>query len=358
MCNNGKESDGLLSVVIPYYNGYDFIFKMIADLLRIRQLKEIIIVDDGSPDNRTDDLKEAFKEEKKIAVYRKENGGIADARNFGMGLTTGEYILFVDQDDKVVPETMDEAVKVLHEQNCNCALWSTNKVLNEEKTKPVCCVKTSGKVEQRIIYNEFIRTFLFFEPNEWITFAGHVWGGLFRTSFLVKNKIGFNRFVNYEDDYLFMLLVLLNSDSICLIKEIGYYWNVHETSYSHKQHYISDLQSKQERLVSYICKELRDYKISEEIICKFELKHMQEIPIKDIYNRCINHETLINIYHATKILMMKDRNKYKYNCPCAQDSRYYIVAYYLLRYRMCFGAVLLCKYMYHKNKRIRKSKLE
>lgn len=358
MYNEGKDSDGLLSVVIPYYNGYDFVFQMVADLLKIRQLKEIIIVDDGSPNNRTNDLKEAFREEKKISVYRKENGGIADARNFGLGLATGQYILFVDQDDKIVPETVDETLQMIVVQQSDCALWSTKKLSDKDIIQPLCSVNSDCKVGRNVIRNEFIKTLLFYEPNEWITCAGQAWGGIFKTSFLKENGIEFIKFVNYEDDLIFTLLWLLNSDYISLNKSIGYYWNVRDASYSHSLHYISDLAEKHERLNSYICRKLREYKITEEITQKFELLRMQQIPVRDIYNRCINHETITSICHTTKALMKEARDKYKYHCSCAQDSRYYKIAFYLLRYRMYLGAVLLCKYMYNKNNRIRKSRLE
>lgn len=355
MYNEGKDSDGLLSVVIPYYNGYDFVFQMVADLLRIRQLKEIIIVDDGSPDNRTNDLKEAFREEKKVSVYRKENGGIADARNFGLGLASGQYVLFVDQDDKIVPETVDETLEMIIVQQSDCALWSTKKISDNGIIKPLCSVKSDCTVGRNVIRNEFIKTLLFFKPNEWITCAGQAWGGIFKTSFLKENGIEFIRFVNYEDDLIFTLLLLLNSDNISLNNRIGYYWNVRDASYSHTLHYISDLAEKYERLYSYICAKLRKYEITEEITQKYELLSMQQIPVRDIYNRCINHETTMSIRHTTKALMKEGRDKYKYHCSCAQNNRYYKVAYYLLRYRIYLGAVLLCKYIYNKNVRMKKT---
>ena len=358
MYNDGKESGGLLSAVIPYYNGYDFVFNMVADLLRIRLLKEIIIVDDGSPDNRTNVLRKAFQEEKKISIYRKDNGGIADARNFGMGLATGQFILFVDQDDKIVPETVDETLRIMRDHNSDCALWSTKRVYDKGIIKALCCVKSDCIVDERIIRNDFIRALVFYKPNDWITCARHVWGGVYKLTFLKENRIKFKKFVNYEDDLVFTLLVFLNSSSISLNKKTGYYWNIRGTSYSHTLRYICDLANKYEQLYVYICKKLREYNISEEITRDFERLSMQQIPVRDIYNRCINHETIMSICHATRSLMVKGREKYKYNDPCAQDNRYYKVAYYLLRYRMYWGAVLLCKYMYYKNSRIGKTKSE
>ena len=351
---DSKDADGLLSVVIPYYNGYEFIFELVADILRIRQLKEIIIVDDGSPDNRTDDLREAFLKEKKVSVYRKENGGVADARNFGMGFAAGQFILFVDQDDKIVPETVDETLQMIVVQQSDCALWSTKRVSDNGIIEPKCSIKSNCKVDRNIICNDFMKTLLFNIPNDWISFAGQVWGGIYKKSFLKDNGINFIRFVDYEDDLIFSLLVFLNSENICLNKNIGYLWNIRNNSYSHTLHYIYDLANKYEQLYSYICTKMREKRIKEEITQEFELLSMQQIPVRDIYNRCINHETVINICHEIKRLMKDGKDRYKYCYPCAQGKRrYFKVSYYLLRYKFYLGAVLLCKYIYNKNNRTR-----
>lgn len=93
------ESD-LISVIVPVYNVEKYLEKCINSIINQTYKKlEIILVDDGSTDNSGKMCDDFAKKDKRIKVIHKENGGLSDARNFGIDVAVGKYIAFVDSDD-------------------------------------------------------------------------------------------------------------------------------------------------------------------------------------------------------------------------------------------------------------------
>ena len=102
----------LLSVTIPSYNSHEYMEKAIKSALVGGDDIEILVVDDGSSDNT---LEIALKYEKAypgiVRAIHKENGGLSSARNAGLDIARGEYIVFVDSDDTVEPTMIADAVQ-------------------------------------------------------------------------------------------------------------------------------------------------------------------------------------------------------------------------------------------------------
>ena len=91
-----------VSVILPVYNSKLYIEKTIKCILN-QKLKEfeLIIIDDGSTDGSGKICDEISKRDKRVKVFHKTNGGICNARNYGLSVAKGEYIAFLDHDDLV-----------------------------------------------------------------------------------------------------------------------------------------------------------------------------------------------------------------------------------------------------------------
>lgn len=90
----------LISVIVPVYNVEKYLEKCIDSIInQTYENLEIILVDDGSPDNCPVICDEYAKKDERIVVIHKENAGVSSARNFGLDIAKGEYISFVDSDD-------------------------------------------------------------------------------------------------------------------------------------------------------------------------------------------------------------------------------------------------------------------
>lgn len=112
----------LISVIVPVYNVEAYLDKCISSIVNqtYRNL-EIILVDDGSPDN-CPAMCDAWKEkDSQIVVLHKENGGLSDARNAGMGAAHGEFISFIDGDDWIEPRFFEILQHELEAQNADVA---------------------------------------------------------------------------------------------------------------------------------------------------------------------------------------------------------------------------------------------
>ena len=92
----------LISVIIPVYNVADFVKDCVLSVINQTYMNlEIILVDDGSTDMSGRICDDLTEKDERIVVYHKENGGLSDARNYGLDRYHGEYITFIDSDDLV-----------------------------------------------------------------------------------------------------------------------------------------------------------------------------------------------------------------------------------------------------------------
>ena len=136
-----------ISVIVPIYNVEKYLNQCIDSIINQTYKNiEIILVDDCSKDNSGKIADEYAKKDTRIKVLHKENGGLSSARNAGMNIATGEYLMFVDSDDylfenscqvlfeKIEKETADYVIGNYINCNENGTLWKTP-IFNNEKYK-------------------------------------------------------------------------------------------------------------------------------------------------------------------------------------------------------------------------------
>lgn len=104
----------LISVIVPIYKVERYLNKCVDSILNQTFTDfELILVDDGSPDNCGRICDEYAEKDNRIHVIHKENGGLSDARNAGLNYATGEYIVFVDSDDFIEPDLLEKAYSTI-----------------------------------------------------------------------------------------------------------------------------------------------------------------------------------------------------------------------------------------------------
>ncbi len=112
----------LVSVIVPVYKVEEYLEECIASIVsQTYQNLEIILVDDGSPDNCPWMCDEWANRDSRIKVIHKENGGLSDARNAGIDICTGAYIAFVDSDDYIKPDMIQKLYAALIRENADIA---------------------------------------------------------------------------------------------------------------------------------------------------------------------------------------------------------------------------------------------
>ena len=103
-----------LSVIVPIYNVEAYLRRCVDSILAQTFTDyELILVDDGSPDNCGEICEEYAGTDDRIRVIHKENGGLSDARNAGLDVATGAYVGFVDSDDYIHPNMYQRLIDLM-----------------------------------------------------------------------------------------------------------------------------------------------------------------------------------------------------------------------------------------------------
>lgn len=203
----------LISVIIPVYNVDKYLYKCIKSITEQSYEKlEIILIDDGSNDNCPLICDKWQEKDKRIIVKHIKNSGVSHARNVGLKVCTGEYILFVDGDDFVDENMISILYKKIASNNadiavCNYYIYKNSLDYFEQKERI--------KIKEIMNDDEFIN-YLF----SCIAICGFVWNKLYRReSILGANKIIFDENINMLEDLLFNCEVSKNIKKVCYIKE-------------------------------------------------------------------------------------------------------------------------------------------
>ncbi|MEQ9824865.1 MAG: glycosyltransferase family 2 protein [Puniceicoccaceae bacterium] len=110
----------LVSVIVPCFNyGEQLECSVTSALSQSYPLLEVIIIDDGSTDSTPEVASQLALKDSRVRVHHQSNQGVAAARNCGMKLAKGEWILFLDADDELFPEYLSKTVSVIVEQGCD-----------------------------------------------------------------------------------------------------------------------------------------------------------------------------------------------------------------------------------------------
>ena len=258
----------ILSVIIPIYNGAKFVEKLVENIETVNAVLEkqieILLINDGSTDNSSELCQQMVSKYANVNAFNKKNGGISSARNVGLANAHGKYVTFCDQDDIVV-HGYAPFIKILQDNECDI-LIANNATQNQDgHEQHMGELITENEICDKEKINYLVRLLsggtYCYEGNNlnqyFSNFPPTVWNCLFRKDVIDRNGIHFRSFVDYEDDWIFLIDNLLGSEKIFLSKDHFYCWTVNPESESHSHKYIPDLCVKLKPLMDYHCDVLR-----------------------------------------------------------------------------------------------------
>ncbi|MGV0939601.1 glycosyltransferase family 2 protein [Empedobacter sp. ULE_I140] len=203
----------LISVIVPCYNQSIYMDECLQSVLnQTYQNWECIIVNDGSPDNTEEVALRWVEKDTRFIYLKKENGGLSSARNAGIEKAKGEWIQFLDCDDKIDHNKFLDASIFFH---TNDILISNYQLFEEDKILNDYCVF----IDEMISYE----TILF---NWDLKFSIPIHCGLFRCN-IISN---FNEDLKAKEDWFFWLETLKTSPKIMMINKRQAYYRVHSES--------------------------------------------------------------------------------------------------------------------------------
>ena len=262
----------LISVIIPIYNVEKYLGKCL-DSVENQKYKsiEVILVNDGSTDRSEEIAIRYQKKYSNIKYFYKENGGLSDARNFGMKKASGDYICFIDSDDYIDENLFCKLEKYLVSDYdmIKYKLIRVDEKFNAiEKIDGPIFEDETGEEAFNILYGQDIML----QP---------AWLYLYRKSFLDENKFEYP-VGKYHEDFARTALIMLKAKKVASTDVYGYYYYQSETSIMRG----NDEQKKLRRAFDmidhydYMVKEIDDYEISERTKENLKIYYTNNIILK------------------------------------------------------------------------------
>jgi glycosyltransferase involved in cell wall biosynthesis len=297
--------EGLLSIIIPVYNGKLFLDDTLESLSKVSYDKtEFIIVDDGSGDESVDICRKFMQRDSRFKLVQQENKGIAEARNTGLRNAKGEYIGFCDQDDLVEKDFYKLAVEKIRKDDSTLCICSVKKFYDKEnkgsgsyfELQKDALTEGRDNICRYLIMPALLQAFSLVQ-NEGTIVRPSIWNCIIKRESITVNKLQFKRNVNFEDDLLMRLDLLLSADRVSTIKHCGYYWRTNIKSESHTLRYIKKLPEKQMATRNYIKEKLTEHELYEQA---------------DMYMRYAMCYDLIKIIENERAVKRRIRERKKY----------------------------------------------
>lgn len=179
----------LASVVVPVYKIEKYIENCIESLIhQTYENLQIILVDDGSPDKCGDICDAYAKQDSRITVLHKKNGGLSDARNKGAELASGEYLFFVDGDDSVSQDLVEKAVLCAEKYEAEMVIFDYESIEEDTERRDLYHFALP---EDRVINMKTVPELLLKTPAAWCR--------MYRKDFWDRSAIRYPNGLHYED---------------------------------------------------------------------------------------------------------------------------------------------------------------
>lgn len=214
-----------ISIVIPVYNVQKYLQKCIDSLLKqkVRDM-EIILVDDGSTDKSGEICDFNQKQDGRIQVIHKKNGGVPSARNAGIKAATGDYILFVDSDDYINGDYfLEHCCKCIEKRHPDVLIYGCTRA---DLTKKIF-LQAYENIER---INELEEK----DKLKWLVdndkFSISAWMHMVNTDFLKRNGIYFDETYRNGEDIEWIYHLFINEPKLCAINDCSYIYQIRPNS--------------------------------------------------------------------------------------------------------------------------------
>lgn len=200
-----------ISVIVPVYKTEGLLDRCVESIVgQTYKNLEIILVDDGSPDNCPAMCDEWAEKDSRIRVIHKENGGVSSARNAALDIATGDYIGFVDSDDWIEPEMYSSLIQKISESGKNIALCSYYAVEISGERYECRCV-----VDKEVLGKDDYFRFIVLGGD-----GGYIWNRLYDADIL--KEVRFDEDIWYSEDLLFNFKTAQKSNGAAILDKIEY----------------------------------------------------------------------------------------------------------------------------------------
>lgn len=332
-CYNTK-----VSVIVPVYNSEKYLDQCIKSIINQTYKNiELLLIDDDSKDKSLLVCNKWANIDSRIIVIHKDNEGASFARKTGLKNSSGDYIMFVDSDDWISPDTIQMCINKLDDYNYDCILFSYFKEYSDKQIKHYIFNNSFSetnfnkcqKISNRVL--GFDKTDVFLPEN--IDNLSPFWMKLYKREIALKGKFFSDKIIGTSEDTLFNLYALENCKSYCYINECLYHYrktNINSLTTQYKK----GLPEKWDILYDYIL-EFINTKINPDEYYDYFLNRVA----------CASIGLMLNEINSSDSFLIKTRNiKDILNKPLYVKSyKNLIIKNCSLKWKVFF---ILCKYKF------------
>lgn len=230
----------LISVIIPVYNVEKYLDRCLESVVnQTYKNLEIILVDDGSPDNCPKMCDEWAKRDERVKVIHKvENSGVSSARNDGIELCSGKWLAFIDSDDWINSDFFTEMINQIGGEDCDIFILSGYIKESNDNTE----IKRG--ISEIVVYNKkddielmMVRALISPRYKKIYPVISVPWNKLYRTAFVKdcynQEQIRFDKALSAWEDAFFNFNLLSHCKKVIEGTYIGYHYRIVEDSISH-----------------------------------------------------------------------------------------------------------------------------
>lgn len=274
----------LISIIVPIYNSTSTLKTCVNSILQQTfEDYELLLVDDGSVDDSFELCKQYERMDARVHIFRKKNGGVSSARNFGIGKASGQFLFFMDSDDYIPKEYLYHMISVINNSEEKIQTVSAMTKFSAEDELPMLGIRSleEHKLERRDILKIYLEGLLNSPCNKF-----------FRREIVLENEIYFPEEVSLGEDLLFNIAYeqVNNVSSYVVLRDVKYYYRQgNEKSLSHRFY------------LDYFETQNTQYKSLE------QLAHDVEAPEEDI--RLLKERYGLFLFLTLKYNMRKDNPK-------------------------------------------------
>ena len=327
------------SVIVPVYKVEKYLTACIESVLNQTFSDfELILVDDGSPDNCPkicDDYKE---KDARIKVVHKQNGGLASARRAGIKVAEGDYVFNLDSDDCIEEDTLECAYKIIKDTDCEIVSFSYKWVKNGQTVGITNDGLEEGFYDKKDIEKHIWTRLLMDENMNHVSY--YLSGKAVKREFLTPHQLNVSEKISLGEDLCCVVPCYLDAKSVYISKKEAYLYTVRDDSLS------KEFNTKQIKLVEDVIKEICKTDINkiadfEKQLCRYSCFMCFTVlaaAAEGDYFKNINElkDNIINSSHNEKIKFAEFKN-------ISVKSRISIFLMKKKCYKLSFYFLNLCK---------------
>ena len=208
-----------VSVIIPVYNVEKYLERCVESIRNQTLIDiEIILVDDGSPDNCPQICDEFAKKDSRIKVLHKKNGGLSSARNVGLYVATGEYIGYIDSDDYAELDMFEKLYTCARKNEVDFVMADYWRVQSDGVRKKKSLDIRSGLYTKEDINQEIYPILIMREEVDYGPLLS-VWHCLYKADFIKKNKLFFDEEIKWSEDCIYSAILGYQAENFYYLKD-------------------------------------------------------------------------------------------------------------------------------------------